>query len=163
MNSLRRLAALALLTAVTGACGTHEATPAFRRTIAFDDRGISVPLPPPSLVDEPEQEVELRGTTVGADAIVAGTKVHVDDLDGEATGELVLAAGAAEFKVEGLYVDLRAHCFEVWLESPDGRLTDPSLVRAHITGPETLETTRGCDDRRGHASAAPPEAAIPAD
>jgi hypothetical protein len=148
VNRLRRLVALALVTTVVGACGTHEVSPAYRRTIAFDDRGISVPLPPPSLIDQPEQEVELHGTTAGRDAIVAGTKVHVEDVDGEATGELVLAAGADEFTVEHLDVDLRTHCFEVWLETPDGLVSEPTQVRAHIIDAKTLETTPGCESTR---------------
>ncbi len=145
---LAQLAALVCVTALAGgsaACATHDANPAFRRTLLFDDRGISVPLPPPSLIEQPEQEVDVHGATEGADAIVAGTKLHIEDIDGEAAGELTLDAGATSFDAKSLFVDLREHCFEVWLETPDGRETQHTFVRAHITGPKSLETVSGCD------------------
>jgi len=145
----RRIAVLALATLGAGlaslACATHEASPAFRRALLFDDRGISVPLPPPSLIDQPEQEVDLEGGTAGKDRIAAGTKLYVEDIDGDAHAMIELAEGATSFSVDGLSVDLRAHCFEVWLESPDGRETEHFHVRAHITSDTTLETTPACD------------------
>jgi hypothetical protein len=145
VTRLRPIAALALLVVGSSACATHDASPAFRRSVFVDDRGISVPLPPPSYYEVPEQEVDLHGVTEGSDPIVEGTTLHAEDIDGQAAGEVVLAAGATDFTVEGLDIDLRTHCFEIWLETPDGRETTHAFVRAHITGPKTLETTPGCD------------------
>lgn len=143
--AVHRLARFALTVLVgASACASHEASPAFRRALVFDDRGISVPLPPPSLIDEPEQEVDVHGTIEG-DPIAAGTRVHVEDTEGDAMGEVELAKGATSFGVSGLVVDLRRHCLEVWLETPDGRDSEPTYVRAHIVDAKTLATSEGCE------------------
>ena len=137
---------------LASACARHEADPAFRRSVFIGDRGISVPLPPPSLTAEPEQEVEVEADAVGDDPVLAGTVVHVEDVMGEGFAELELAADTETFVVEGLVVDLRANCLELWLVAPDGRESQHALVHAVIVpdddDEDTLEsvaTVVGCE------------------
>lgn len=143
VHRIRRSVALALTVLVgAAACATHEAKPAFRRGLAFGDRGISVPLPPPSLIDVP---VEVDGTTEGKDPVIAGTKLVIEDIEGDAYAELTLDAGATTFHVKDLEVDLDAHCFEAWLETPDGRESKHFLIHGVLVDDETFETVEGCD------------------
>ena len=137
---------------LAAACARHEANPAFRRSISIGDRGISVPLPPPSLTAEPEQEVDVEADAIGDDPVLAGTVVHVEDVLGEGIAELELAADAERFVVEGVLVDLRANCLEVWLVAPDGRESDHALVHAVIVPDdddedslESIVTVAGCE------------------
>ena len=126
-------------------CATHEARPAFRRGILIDDRGISVPLPPPSLVDEPAQEVDVEGTVPGEDTLVGGTRLYLEDLDGDAATSVEVDAAAATFAVRGIAIDLTANCLELWLEAPDGRESERSQVHAEVTGPQEVRTVLGCE------------------
>lgn len=129
---------------VLAACTTHDVRPAFRRSLGIDDRGISVPLPPPSLLDAPKQDVDVAGYSHGPDEIVAGTVVHVEDTTGTAVGELELAAGQRDFVVEGLAVDLRDVCLELWLVAPDGAESEHLFVSAEITAEQAIVTSIGC-------------------
>lgn len=141
VHRIRRSVALALTVLVgAAACASYEAKPAFRRGLTFDDRGISVPLPPPSLV-----EAEVEGTTEGKDPIVAGTKLVIEDIDGTASAELTLDAGATSFKVEHLEIRVDHHCFEAWLETPDGRESEHFFVHGRLVDAQTFETVEGCD------------------
>ena len=116
----------------TLACAHHEATSAFRRSVYIADRGISVPLPPPSLIDQPKQDVDVDCDALGDDPVLAGTVAHVEDVMGEGAEELELAAGTQEFVIAKLPVDLTANCLELWLVAPDGREGPRALVHAEI-------------------------------
>ncbi len=131
---------------VVAACSPHEARSAFRRSLSIDDRGISVPLPPPSLLDAPKQDVDISGSSDGPDALVAGTVVHVEDAEGAGHAELKLAADQRSFVIEGIAVDLRANCLELWLVTPDGRESEHTFVSAAIAGPQEVATSVGCND-----------------
>ena len=61
-------AALVLALALAG-CVAPDARPAFRAGVVIDDRGIVVPLPPPSFFDSPIQEVDVQGSIIGDDPI----------------------------------------------------------------------------------------------
>jgi hypothetical protein len=146
VQRLHRLAALALIVVATAtACVSPDVKPAFRRTVFIDDRGISVPLPPPSFFDYPLQTVDVDGTTDGHDKIVAGTKLFVQDLDGDAYEQIELAADATDFKVEGVAIDLTMNCLEVWMQAPDGRLSGRPQFHVEIIDRTTIETVEGCD------------------
>jgi len=137
---------------LASACARHDAEPAFRRSVSIGDRGISVPLPPPSLTAEPVQDVDVEAHAVGDDPVLAGTMVHVEDVMGEGVAELELAADVEQFVVEELRVDLRANCLELWLVAPDGRESEHVLVHAEIVADdddedelESVATIPGCD------------------
>ena len=107
---LHRAIALGVLLGV-GACATHEVEPAFRASVLIDDRGISVPLPPPSLVDEPQQDVEVQGEVVGLEGDASGLVVRI--LDNVSGSELEATLDADDmFRVEGLGIDLTDNCIE---------------------------------------------------
>lgn len=115
---LHRAIALGVLLGV-GACATHEVEPAFRASVLIDDRGISVPLPPPSLVDEPQQDVEVQGEVVGLEGDASGLVVRI--LDNVSGSELEATLDADDmFRVEGLGIDLTDNCIEAWLEDDGG-------------------------------------------
>lgn len=141
----RRMTAAACLLALAAGCVAHEARPAFRRGILVDDRGISVPLPPPSLADEPYQEVDVEGTVPGDDTLSAGTKLHVEDLDGDAGTSVEVNPTTESFKLQGVWIDLTANCLELWLEAPDGRESERTHVRAVIVSDTEIRTEPGCD------------------
>ncbi len=136
------LAALAAA-AVVPACASHEWKPVFRRAIVFDDRGISLPLPPPSLTADPEQDVDVHGVAQGDDPLPADARVHLLDVDGVADVEVELDADGG-FTAAGVPLDLRANCLEVWIESSAGE-SDHVLVHAEITGETTITTVLGCE------------------
>jgi len=141
VHRLRRSVALALTILVgAAACATYEAKPAFRRGLAFGDRGISVPLPPPSLV-----EAEVEGTTEGKDPVVAGTKLHIEDIEGTAYAEVTLDAGETSFTVVDLEIRIDHHCFEAWLETPDGRESEHFFIHGVLVDADTFETVEGCE------------------
>ncbi|MBK6917135.1 MAG: hypothetical protein IPH07_07030 [Deltaproteobacteria bacterium] len=137
------LGLIALVAMLASACATHEAGPAFRRAVLFGDRGISLPLPPPSLVDAPEQDVDLEGTVEGDDLLPADARVHVEDLEGDASA-IVTIGPDDRFTVEGLRIDVTRHCFEVWVASASGE-SEHVFVQAAIEGANGLRTHVGCD------------------
>jgi hypothetical protein len=143
MSMSRALLALVVLGQV--ACVAHEPRPAFRRGVLIDDRGISVPLPPPSLIDAPKVDVEVHGSLPGADELSAGTVIHLDDLDGEARVTADVDPSKASFVLADVAIDLTANCLELWLEAPDGRESDRTMVHAAIAEDGTVVTVAGCD------------------
>lgn len=84
----------------------------------IDERGISVPVPPPSLKLEPRQAVNIEGQ-LGAMEPETGTRVFVYDAYSEAIpGVFVFANPDGSFRVEGFELDLTMNCLEVWSEEP---------------------------------------------
>lgn len=142
---LRATAAVSLFSVLLAGCASHEPRAAFRRGVLVDDRGISIPLPPPSLVDEPVQDVDIRGTAPGEDELVAGTRIHVEDLEGGAELSVELDVKTASFELRGLTIDVTANCLELWLESADGRESERTHVRTVVVDATTIETQPGCE------------------
>ena len=137
------LGLFALAATLASACATHEAGPAFRRAVFFGDRGISLPLPPPSLVDAPEQDVDLDGTVEGDGVLPADARVHVEDLEGDASAVVTIDA-YDRFSVRGLRIDVTHHCLEVWIAGEQGE-GEHVFVQARIEGANGLRTHVGCD------------------
>jgi hypothetical protein len=123
-------------------CASHEPKPAFRGAVAIDDRGISIPLPPPSLIDAPQQEVEIEGQVTGPDRL-AGTTVHVVDNRGDADVEVALD-DSAQF-VTWMVIDLTDNCLEFWVEAPDGQQGQHTLFSASIDEDEQVVVVADCD------------------
>ncbi len=141
----KRAIALGILASVAAGCATHEARPAFRRGITIADRGISVPLPPPSFMDAISVEVDVEGSTPGDEALEVGTIIHVEDLEGDARESAEIDIGSATFEVRGLMITLGAHCLELWIEAPDGRESERTYVHAEVEDDTTIRTEAGCD------------------
>lgn len=145
------------------ACNAHPIVPAFRSIATLPDRGIAIPIPPPSVVTIPEEpvEAEVYGTVEGMDGldagVEAGTEVRVVDLVGGAEASTILDEdGQSTFKIAGVSIVLEDHCLELWLETPDGRPSDVSQYHAEVEvddagapildadGRLTLTTYEGC-------------------
>ncbi len=126
-------------------CAQHEAEPAFRASVLIDDRGISIPLPPPSLIDEPKQDVEVEGEVVGL-AAPQGVSVVIIDNAGDAEAEIPLASDDGAFRASGLSIDLTDNCLELWLESADGEQGEHQQYRAVIDASgQGIDVIDGCD------------------
>jgi hypothetical protein len=114
--------------------------------VLIDDRGISIPLPPPSLVDEPEQDVDVDGEVIGLPDDPTGLMVRIVDSAGGAELDVPLADGSATFHGEGLAIDLSDNCIELWLVAADGREGDRNQYRAIIDASgQSIEVADGCD------------------
>jgi hypothetical protein len=135
---------LVLLAGLLTACAVHEARPAFRSTVWIGDRGISVPLPPPSFYEAPHQEVEVEGQVQNADDLAAGTEIHIVDNVGDADIVVPLQQGESSF-VGRLELDLSDSCLEVWLVGPDGAEGDRSLYSTRIVSVDEIEVVEGCE------------------
>lgn len=144
----RALAGFVLLTLPLGACVSHDPEPAFRASVLIDDRGISIPLPPPSLVDEPEQEVDVEGEVIGLhEEAAAGLTVRIVDSMGGSELDVPLEDGSSAFRGEGLAIDLRDNCIELWLVGADGREGERAQYQAVIDESGTaVAVIEGCDD-----------------
>lgn len=127
------------------ACAQHGVRPAFRSAIVVDERGIFVPLPPPSFTAAPIQNVQLRAEIVGLDPIEVGTIAYVVDERGPAEVEVLLEEDAVTFSAE-LEIDLRDHCLQAWLVAPDGAVSEIHRVHAEVIDDRELETLAGCPD-----------------
>ena len=128
-----------------GPIAVHQAEPVFRASVFVGDRGISIPLPPPSLIAEPEQEVDVEGQVVGLDdADVDGLVVHVVDEVGGAQAEVLITGES--FHVEGLAVDLTDNCLDLWIEDAEGQQGEHSMVTAVIDpSGQGVTVEQGCD------------------
>lgn len=125
-------------------CVAHDPEPAFRAAVYIGDRGISIPLPPPSLVDDPEQEVDVEGEVIGLDEQVDGLVVRIVDQSGGAELEVSLAEGST-FHAEGLPIDLSDNCIELWLVDADGREGERTQYQALIDeSRQSIEVSEGC-------------------
>lgn len=141
----RAIAGFLLATLCMPACVVHEAEPAFRASVLIDDRGISIPLPPPSLIDEPEQEVEVQGEVVGLDEGATGLVVRIVDSTGGAELDVPLEDGSSTFHGAGLTIDLSDNCLELWLVDTDGREGEHSEYEAVIDESDgSVTVVEGC-------------------
>ncbi|MCX4245811.1 hypothetical protein [Paraliomyxa miuraensis] len=141
----RAFAGILLAALCLPACATHEVEPAFRASVFIDDRGISIPLPPPSLIDEPQQEVEVQGEVVGLDDEASGLVVHIMDGASGAEIDVPLEDGSTSFLGTGLSIDLTDNCLELWLADDDGREGDHSYYKAVIDESGTMiSVIEGC-------------------
>ncbi|MEM7160163.1 MAG: hypothetical protein AAF799_45415 [Myxococcota bacterium] len=123
--------------------------PAFRASVLIDDRGISIPLPPPSLHAEPTQEVEVEGEVVGLDELGQEFVVRLVDTVGGAEIDVTLPPGTSTFVAEGLQIDLTSNCIEVWLVDDEGDEGEHRSFQASIaeSGSEVTATeVDSCDD-----------------
>lgn len=97
------------------------------------ERGISVPVPPPSLTAAPVQRVEIEGE-LGYSNPEAGTRVFV--LDEGGAGSFTFPGADGSFRFEGMNaveIDLTMNCLEVWSEEPgDGQMSIHSFFRVSI-------------------------------
>ena len=132
MSRLPALASTALLLSLvfgTG-CNSHLTTnPDAGPQIG--DRGISVPVPPPSLKLAPVQQVDIEGE-IGATAGGQGTVVFLQETVRGLPGLFVAPEDDGSFLFEGVELDLTDNCIEVWTEDSEGQSSVVSFYRASI-------------------------------
>ena len=139
--------ALVVMAVAGGACARHDADPVFRRSVAIGDRGISVPLPPPSLFDVPKQSVDIVVEIHGDGELGPGVELRLVDNDGDLDETLPLETilvAPADLVLEGLPIDLTQNCLELWLT--DGEVEGAhTLYHATIgVDGQSVETVSGC-------------------
>lgn len=139
------LASAALLALATiAACAQKEARPAFRGAVLIGDRGISVPLPPPSLLGAPEQAVEIEVQINGAE-LSAGAELRVVDVEGDYETSITLDGETPSVMLEDVPLDLTMNCLELWLIDEDEQ-GEHVLYQAMIAADDqSVETQSGCD------------------
>ena len=125
--NLRSRVVAALVVAALGGCNEvsfPDAPPDFR--------GISVPIPPPSLTDEPVVRVEIDGT-LGTSMPIADTRVYLYEKT-TARGYFVLADGDGDFILQDVLLDLRSNCMQVWAvePGPGGEESQHTFFKASI-------------------------------
>ena len=79
-------------------CNDHPLGGGYDDGPQIDERGISVPVPPPSLTAEPVQRVVIDGD-LGISNPEAGTRVFVFDLDGVGQGLFDEVAATGSLRV----------------------------------------------------------------
>ncbi|MBL9104270.1 MAG: hypothetical protein JNL82_25215 [Myxococcales bacterium] len=107
------------------------------------DRGISVPVPPPSLTAAPRQEVDVDGE-LGDPQAASGTIVTMWIYGGaEDRGHQIVAEPDGSFHFTGIPLDLTDNCIEVWSEEPGayGGTSVTSFFRAHIAADDQTVIT----------------------
>lgn len=130
MPRILALAAVAILSLGTGcndvSIGGYDDGP------QIDKRGISVPVPPPSLWAAPVQQVTIEGKLGFSDP----EPMTVVFLQNAFTDQwpFVYADGDGSFRFEGVELDLTQNCLEVWSEEPGpyGDMSLHSFFRASI-------------------------------
>jgi len=142
-STISRIALTLVGTLAIAACARHDVKPAFRSGVFIDDRGISVPLPPPSLTDAPKQSVDVAVDIDVDDDLPGGTELTLVDNEGEAERTVVLD-DELSITLEGLEIDLTSNCLELWLTDGD-RESERALFHATIADDDqTIETMPGC-------------------
>ena len=139
--------ALVLLGSSLVACAVHDPRGVFNRSLAIGDRGISVPLPPPSLLVAPMQPVDVDaqvddGGNVDALGVVA---VIVEHRSG-AEVEVDVSPGSSMVVVQLPEIDLRDNCLELWLEKSDGSESVHRFFSARIEDAQSIAVDEGCNE-----------------
>ncbi len=145
---MRRLAPIVSLS-FTLACAVHQAYGFRAAEITIGDRGISIPVPPPSLTDEPIQDSTVEGVAdfeLGDDSSAGGlVSLRLRDTVSGAEAATPLTSGAMDFQLDGVRIDHSDNCLELWLEAPDGAKSD--VVRYHTViqaDDQTVQVEPGC-------------------
>lgn len=151
MPTLTAAARLALVLGVVFGTGCNDhPLGGYDNGPQIDERGISVPVPPPSLKLEPVQRVDIEGE-LGVSDPQSGTRVFVYDAYGVGVpGAFVFAEPDGSFRFEGFEIDLTMNCLEVWSEEPGayGVMSVPSFFTASIDADDqsviTTQYFSGC-------------------
>ncbi len=95
-------------------------------------RGISVPIPPPSLLAAPVQDVDIDGSTNLMEP-VPQTLVYLYEHRSN-QGYFVFADDAGDFSFTEIELDLTNNCMQLWFEEPgeDGKTSEDGFYQASI-------------------------------
>ena len=136
-HSILTVLALGLLAA---GCNDHAPVQAHRSAVLIGDRGISIPLPPPSVLQAPQQTVEVHGDLDGS--IGEGAEVRIIDNDGG--DEASVPAEAGHFTAE-LDLDLTSACLEAWVVNAEGAEGERRFYSTRIESDDTILVVAGCE------------------
>lgn len=127
-----RLAALYL--ALGTACNAHPIG-GYDDGPQIDKRGISVPVPPPSLWDAPVQAVQVEGELGDGDPEPQTSVFLIDTVGGYNGFVIAEPDGSFLFEYPNLVdIDLTDNCLEVWSEEPGpyGEMSLHSFFHVYI-------------------------------
>ena len=130
----------ASMVAVLAGCNDPAPVQAHRSAVLIGDRGISIPLPPPSVLEAPQQEVEVHGQLDGA--VAEGAEVRIVDIEGGAEASVPAEDGAFTASLE---LDLSAACLEAWVVDADGAAGERRTYSTRIEPDDTVLVVAGCD------------------
>lgn len=136
---MRTFTSLLVLGLLAGGCNDHAPVQAHRSAVLIGDRGISIPLPPPSVLQAPQQEVEVHGQL---DAALDGAEVRIVDIEGG--DDASVPAQSGEFTAV-LEVDLTAVCLETWVVDADGVDGQRRYYSVRLEADETITVVSGCE------------------
>lgn len=136
-HSILTVLAFGLLAA---GCNDHAPVQAHRSAVLIGDRGISIPLPPPSVLQAPEQTVEVQGEL---DRFL-GEGAEVRIVDNEGGDEASVPAEGTGFTAE-LDVNLTSACLETWVIDADGIEGERRFYSTRIESDDTIRVVPGCD------------------
>jgi len=127
---------------VVALVGCNDPVPvqAHRSAVVIGDRGISIPLPPPSVLEAPQQEVEVHGQLDGA--VPDGAEVRIVDTEGGAEASVPAEGGAFTASLE---VDLSSACLEAWVIDADGSEGERRYYSTRIEPDDSILVVEGCD------------------
>lgn len=136
----RSIASLFVLGVLAGACNDPAPVPAYRSAVLIGDRGISIPLPPPSVLQAPQQEVEVEGALEGT--FDEGAEVRIVDTAGG--DEASVSPDGASFTAT-LQVDLTDACLETWVVDADGVESERRSYSTRVEADDSIRVVLGCD------------------
>lgn len=121
-------------------CNDHSPVQAHRSAVLIGDRGISIPLPPPSVLQAPQQTIEVHGDLDGA--IGDGAEVRI--VDNEGGDEASVAVERGSFIAE-LDVDLTRVCLEAWVIDAEGIEGERRYYSTRIESDDAILVVSGCE------------------
>ena len=136
----RSIASLFVLGALAAGCNDPAPVSAHRSAVVIGDRGISIPLPPPSVLKAPQQEVEVEGALEGT--LDEGAEVRLVDRAG---GDEASVAPEGMSFTATLEVNLTDACIEAWVVDADGVESERRSYSTRVEADDSIRVVVGCD------------------
>jgi hypothetical protein len=143
---MARSAPLCALLAVA-ACNPHDVY-GFRSGLWVGDRGIAIPVPPPSLTDAPVQVSRVEGgfDVTAQEGASPPVVVELKDLASGAEASVEVDKLAGDFVIGEIVLDHTDNCLEFRIVLPDGRASDVEQYHTVIEADDrTVRVVDGCD------------------
>lgn len=136
---IRSIASLFVVGVLAAGCNDPAPVAAHRSAVLIGDRGISIPLPPPSVLQAPQQEIEVQGALEGI--FDEGSEVRIVDTAGG--DEASVSPDGASFTAT-LEVDLTDVCLETWVVDADGVESERRSYSALVEADDSIRVVSGC-------------------
>ncbi|MCR9166244.1 MAG: hypothetical protein ACE37F_26640 [Nannocystaceae bacterium] len=125
---------------LAGGCNDHAPVQAHRSAVLIGDRGISIPLPPPSVLEAPQQTVEVHGQLDGL--VGEGAEVRIVDNEGGDGASVPAEDGGFTAQLE---LDLSRACLEAWAVHSDGTEGERRFYSTKIEAGDAILVVAGCE------------------